>query len=140
MSDSDYSARRAAAEAAREAEAVRKQLQAEQKARERASRRGDELERDVRFLTLMNRALLEVVVEAELIEVSHFAELMAELDKGLDGKAGDGLSTQTVADELGLERSGVDKTEQWVRANTKPRKKGQAGIRRSLKRIRSRFE
>ena len=138
MNDPDYHARHSAAAAAREAEKVRKQLEVERKTRKRVSNRAEELERDVRFLTLMNRALLEVVLDAELIEVEHFAELMVELDKGLDGTAGDGLSTQTVADELGLARSELDKTEQWVRANKK--KKAGGGVRRNLKRIRRRFE
>lgn len=133
MTDHDPHAR-SRAEANRE-ELARQQraLEAERRGRKRTNSRAEELERDVRFLSLMNRALLEVVLDAGLIELDDFVKLMQGLDKGLDGVAGDGLAPEALAEELGVERSKVDKTEQWKRANKKNRR------RRAISRIRDRF-
>lgn len=135
MSDFDHDlTARSSARANREAIARQERvIEAERRGRKRTNSRAEELERDVRFLTLMNRALLEVVVEAGLVEVDEFSDLMATLDKGLDGVAGDGLAPETLAAELGVERSKVDKSQQWQRANRKNRS------RRAIARIRDRF-
>lgn len=107
-------------------------LEAERRSHKRTSSRAEELERDVRFLTLMNRALLEVL-DAGLIELEAFVETLEALDKGLDGVAGDGLAPEALAEELGVERSKIDKRQQWKRANRKGAK------RRAIARIRDRF-
>jgi len=131
--DQDFQAR-ANAEANRKELARQKRArEADARGRKRTNSRAEELERDVRFLTLMNRALLEVVIDAGLIELDAFVETLEALDKGLDGVAGDGLAPEALAEELGVERSRVDKTDQWKRANRKGSK------RRAISRIRDRF-
>ena len=49
-----------------------------------------------------NRALLEVLLQADLCTKESFATLFREAD-GLDGQEGDGLAAEAVAKELGIE-------------------------------------
>jgi hypothetical protein len=121
------------AEAKRQEQERKRRALADRAGRERTTNHAQDLERDVRFLTLMNRALLEVVIDAGLIDLEEFVETLQGLDEELDGVAGDGLTPAAVAEELGVERSRADKTSLWKRANRKGRS------RSAIARIRNRF-
>lgn len=62
-----------------------------------------ELEEDVLFLSLMNRALLEILIKKGLTSKKQLVEEMKRLDL-LDGEADHGLDTKTLANDLGVPR------------------------------------
>lgn len=62
-----------------------------------------ELEGDVLFLSLMNRALLEILIKKGLTTKGQLVQEMKRLDL-LDGEEDHGLDTETLANNLGVPR------------------------------------
>ena len=85
------------------------------KSRRRSRGRIEDLEGEVLFLSLLNRALLEVVLTKGLCTKDELVGLMQELD-GLDGEADGGLAPEAVADELGVELPTIDKVKAFSRS------------------------
>jgi hypothetical protein len=123
MSDADYHARSQLRKTQKELEETKRRLEGQDRSRKRGKVHVEDHERELRFLTLMNRALLEVVIEAGLIDLDGFADLMRSLDEELDGKAGDGLSLSQLSDELGVDAPELDKKARFVRSLQKGRRR-----------------
>jgi hypothetical protein len=62
-----------------------------------------ELEEDVLFLSLMNRALLEILIKQGLCTKAQLVTEMKRLDI-LDGQEDGGLDTDTLAQDLGVSK------------------------------------
>lgn len=85
--------------------ALKKDLEKQRTERktQRTQRSRDELEDDVLFLSLMNRALLEILIKKGLCTKGQLVQEMKRLDL-LDGEEDHGLDTKTLADDLGVSR------------------------------------
>ena len=62
-----------------------------------------DLEDDVLFLSLMNRALLEILIKKGICTKAQLVTEMRQLDL-LDGEEDGGLNTEVLADDLGVQR------------------------------------
>ncbi len=81
--------------------------------RRRASsdaRKTSELEADLAFLALMNRALLQILIDHNLCTKEGLLDKMKEFDT-LDGEADGGLTTEALAGDLGAPQAQKKKAE-----------------------------
>ena len=85
--------------------ALKKELEQQRTVRKNpsANRSRADLEGDVLFLSLMNRALLEILIKKDLCTKAQLVTEMKRLDL-LDGEEDGGLDTETLANDLGVQR------------------------------------
>lgn len=109
----------------REVRELRRLLSARSKARTSARRRAkvrsEDFEEDIAFLTLFTRALLQILVENDVCTVADVGERMKALDL-LDGEEDHGLETETVAEELGVDKPEIDERKRFAESVRKERR------------------
>jgi hypothetical protein len=107
--DFDYRARRDLHELREKLHDHRK---TEHRNRRRRERKINELQDDLEFLALINRALLEVVLKAGLCDGDEFAALVEAIDAA-DGSADGGYDLDELKAEVGVAEEEVDKVQRF---------------------------
>ncbi len=112
---------------------MREQMRRNMLARSRrSSKQGQaaaDLEAEVLFLTLVNRALMDVLVDARVTTLDDIAERMRALDLA-DGERDGGLDPDVVAEELGVRKPKIDKAKRFAKSM---RKKAGTGKKKQRK-------
>jgi hypothetical protein len=108
----EYDYRRSRRELRELREQVAGHRRTERHNRRRRVKKINELQDDVAFLALMNRALLEVILKAGLSDSDEFAALVEALDAA-DGVSGDGMDVAELKEEVGVAEEQEDPAERF---------------------------
>lgn len=126
MDHDDYQTDRNSAEIAKLRAELETQWSAARNSRGRGDRLTQRLEQDVRFLSLLNAALLDLLIERDALTIEDVTDRMGALDDQ-DGTVGDGLDVAELAETLGLPLPEIDKAKRFAKSvGAPPRKQASA--------------
>jgi hypothetical protein len=112
MDHDDYRSRRNTHAIAKLREDLEIRSRAAGNSRRRRGKQVEELESDVLFLSLMNAALLDLLAERGVLGLDEVATRMRTID-ALDGRQGDGLDVDYLAQDLGVAKPQLDKAKRF---------------------------